>query len=151
LRVIDEVKDVKSMSEKTRILDASTFSSKFQITLTKKVREVFDIHQPDVVLGDINITGIRKIAVIADYFGRMVVSHGCSAGSVALSLPAALQAVATLENCPMIEYPFDPPILTAENQQLILKEAISIDKDGFLEVPYKPGLGIEIDEEKIGV
>lgn len=31
------------MSEKTRVLDASTFTSKFQITLTKKVREAFDI------------------------------------------------------------------------------------------------------------
>jgi bifunctional DNA-binding transcriptional regulator/antitoxin component of YhaV-PrlF toxin-antitoxin module len=31
------------MSEKKRILDASTFSSKFQITLTKKVREAFYI------------------------------------------------------------------------------------------------------------
>jgi L-alanine-DL-glutamate epimerase-like enolase superfamily enzyme len=40
--------------------------------------------------------------------------------------------------------------LTAENQQHILKEAIFIDKDGFLKVPDKPGLGIEIDEEKVG-
>ena len=115
------------------------------------IRGAYDILQPDVILGDIGITGIRKIAVIADYFGRMVVPHVCSYGSVALSLPATLQAVATIENCPMIEYPFDPPILTAENQQLILKEAISIDKDGFLKIPDKPGLGIEIDEEKVGV
>jgi L-alanine-DL-glutamate epimerase-like enolase superfamily enzyme len=115
------------------------------------IKGSYDILQPDLILGDIGITGIRKIAVMADYFGRMVVPHVCSAGSVALSLPAALQAVSTIENCPMLEYPFDPPILTIENQQLILKEAISIEKDGCLKVPDKPGLGIEIDEEKVGV
>jgi L-alanine-DL-glutamate epimerase-like enolase superfamily enzyme len=115
------------------------------------VRGAYDILQPDIILGDIGITGIRKIAVIADYYGKMVVPHVCSTGGVALSLPAALHAVATIENCPMLEYPFDPPLLTAENQQYILKEAISIEKDGFLKVPDKPGLGIEIDEEKVGV
>jgi L-alanine-DL-glutamate epimerase-like enolase superfamily enzyme len=102
-------------------------------------------------LGDIGITGIRKIAVLADYFGKMVVPHVCSAGSVALSLPAALHAVATIENCPMLEYPFDPPVLTVENQQMILKETMSIEKDGCLKVPDKPGLGVEIDEEKVCV
>ena len=114
------------------------------------VRGAYDILQPDLILGDIGITGIRKIAVMADYYGRLVVPHVCSAGSVALSLPAALHAVATIDNCPMLEYPYDPPILTAENQQHILKEPITIDKDGYLKVPDKPGLGVEIDEEKLG-
>jgi L-alanine-DL-glutamate epimerase-like enolase superfamily enzyme len=115
------------------------------------VRGAYDILQPDLILGDIGITGIRKIAVLADYFGKMVVPHVCSAGSVALSLPAALHAVATIENCPMLEYPFDPPVLTVENQQMILKETMSIEKDGCLKVPDKPGLGVEIDEEKVCV
>jgi D-galactarolactone cycloisomerase len=114
------------------------------------VRGAYDILQPDLLLGDIGISGIRKIAVMADYFGRMVVPHVCSAGSVALSLPAALHAVATIENCPMLEYPFDPPLLTAENQQLILKDALTIEKDGCLKVPDRPGLGIELDEDNVG-
>lgn len=41
--VIDDLKDVKNMSEKTRILDRSTFSSKFRIIIVKKVKEVFNI------------------------------------------------------------------------------------------------------------
>jgi len=43
LFVIDDLKDVKNMSEKTRILDRSTFSSKFRIIIVKKVKEVFNI------------------------------------------------------------------------------------------------------------
>jgi L-alanine-DL-glutamate epimerase-like enolase superfamily enzyme len=62
-------------------------------------------------------------------------------------LPAALHAVATIENCPMLEYPYDPPILTDVNQQLILKEPIFIEKDGYLKVPDNPGLGVEIKED----
>ncbi|MDQ1280105.1 MAG: hypothetical protein QG670_1367 [Thermoproteota archaeon] len=105
----------------------------------------FDVLQPDIRLGDIGITGIRKTAIIADFFNKILIPHVSSTGSVALGLPATLQAVATIENCPMIEYPLDPPLLTAENQQLILKEPILIDKDGFLKVPEKPGIGVEID------
>lgn len=42
--VIDDLKDVKNMSEKTRILDRSTFSSKFRIIILKKVKEAFNIN-----------------------------------------------------------------------------------------------------------
>ena len=41
--VIDDLKDVKNMPKKTRILDRSTFSSKFRIIIVKKVREAFNI------------------------------------------------------------------------------------------------------------
>jgi L-alanine-DL-glutamate epimerase-like enolase superfamily enzyme len=113
------------------------------------VRGAYDILQPDLILGDIGISGIRKIAVLADYYGRFVVPHVCSAGGLALSLPATLHAVTTIDNCPILEYPYDPPILTAETQQHILKERINIDKDGYLKVPDGPGLGVEIEEEKL--
>lgn len=105
--------------------------------------------QPDVILGDIGITGIRKIAILSDYFGRMMVPHVCSAGNLPISLAATLQAVATLGNCPMVEYPLDPPILTVENQQRILKEPILVDRDGFLKVPEKPGIGVELDRDTV--
>jgi len=109
----------------------------------------YDILQPDVILGDMGITGIRKVAIFADYFGKMVVPHVCSSGSLALNLAATLQAVATVDNCPMIEYPCDPPILTVETQQSIFKEPILVEKDGFIRVPEKLGIGVEIDEDRL--
>jgi len=110
------------------------------------VKGAYDIVQPDVILGAIGITGMRKIGVMAGYFGRLLIPHVCGAGSLALGLAATLQAVATIENCPMIEYPFDPPILTVETQQPIVKEPILVDKDGFIKLPDKPGIGIEIKD-----
>ena len=108
------------------------------------LRGAYDILQPDLILGDIGITGVRKIASLADYFHRLVVPHVCSTGSTALALAATLQGIGTITNCPMVEYPYDPPLLT-ENQQTILKAPIRIDADGYLPIPAKPGLGVEVD------
>ncbi len=47
----------------------------------------------------------------------------------------------------MVEYPFDPPLLT-ENQQAIIKQPISIDSDGYLPIPDRPGIGIELVDEE---
>jgi len=64
-------------------------------------------------------------------------------------LASTLQAVATIDNCPMVEYPFDPPILTVETQQPIFKDPILVAKDGFIRIRDKPGIGVEIDEDKL--
>jgi L-alanine-DL-glutamate epimerase-like enolase superfamily enzyme len=55
-----------------------------------------------------------------------------------------------VENCPLIEYDYDPPILTLETIQSFIREPIWIEPDGYVRVPDKPGLGIEIDEERVG-
>jgi len=113
------------------------------------LRSAYDILQPDVILGDIGITGIRKVAIMADYFGKMLVPHVCTSGNLTLNLASTLQAVATIDNCPMVEYPFDPPILTVETQQPIFKDPILVAKDGFIRIRDKPGIGVEIDEDKL--
>jgi len=110
----------------------------------------YDILQPDVILGgNMGITGVRRVAVIADYFDRYVIPHVCSNGSFPLSLAATLQAMATVENCPMVEYPYDPPILTANTTQTIAREPIRIGSDGYVKVPDKPGIGVDLDEERL--
>jgi len=109
----------------------------------------YDIVQPDVILGNIGIAGIRKISVIADSVGRLVVPHVCGGGNNGLYLAATLQALGTISNCPFIEYTLDPPALTSETLQLLLKEPILIDEEGFVEIPQKPGIGVEINEEAI--
>jgi len=110
----------------------------------------YDILQPDVILtGNIGIIGLRKVAMIAEYFGRLVIPHVCSGGAFPLFLAATLQAMATVENCPMVEYPHDPPILTPETMQRMVKEPLWIDREGLVAVPAKPGLGVELDEESL--
>ena len=109
----------------------------------------YDIIQPDVIMGNIGISGIRKISVVADSIGRLIVPHVCGGGNNGIYLAATLQALGTISNCPFIEYTLDPPALTPEILHLILKEPILIDEEGFVEIPKKPGIGIEINEEAV--
>ena len=73
--------------------------------------------------------------------------HVCSLGSLPLSLAAVLQVCSAHANVPLIEYPFDPPFLTVETQQCILKEPLLIDSEGYLPIPQGPGLGVTLNEE----
>ena len=112
------------------------------------IQGAYDVLQPDVLLmGNMGITGLKKVSIAADYFGKLVIPHVCGNGSFPLGLAATLQAMATVANCPMVEYPYDPPILAPDTTQTILKEPLWIDSDGCVAVPSKPGIGIELDEE----
>ena len=55
----------------------------------------------------------------------------------------------TISNCPFVEYTLEPPALVPEVLHTILKEPILIDEEGFVEIPQKPGIGIEINEEAV--
>ncbi|MEM2926551.1 MAG: mandelate racemase/muconate lactonizing enzyme family protein [Candidatus Bathyarchaeia archaeon] len=109
----------------------------------------YDVIQPDVILGNIGITGIRKLAIIADGFGKYIVPHVCGGGNNGLYLAATLQALGTIKNAPFIEYTLDLPSLVPEYLHAILKEPITIDKDGYVKIPEEPGIGIELNEEFI--
>lgn len=113
--------------------------------------QAFDIVQPDIILNNpgVGITGMKKVAQIANSVGRMIVPHVCSGGICGLALAATLQVLATVGNCPYVEYPLEPPALTVETQHGLLKEPILIDKDGCISVPQLPGIGVEIDEEMV--
>jgi L-alanine-DL-glutamate epimerase-like enolase superfamily enzyme len=110
----------------------------------------YDIVQPDPTLtGNMGIGGLRKIAFMAEHRGRVIMPHVTNGALFGINLAATMQAMATVPNCPMVEYVYDPPVLTTETQQALLKEPILIDKDGCIIAPGKPGLGIELNEARI--
>jgi len=111
----------------------------------------FDIVQPDIIIGNpgVGMTGMKRVAQMAESVGRMVVPHVYTGGIGGLHLAATLQVMASVRNCPFVEYPLEPPALTVETQHGIIKEPILIGKDGCVQVPQRPGIGIEIDEEYV--
>jgi L-alanine-DL-glutamate epimerase-like enolase superfamily enzyme len=115
------------------------------------LRGAYDILQPDVTMnGSLGINGLRETAILADYFGRQVIPHvTSSSGLFPLCLSATLQAMATVENCPLVEYAYDPPILTPSTMQTLVREPILVQEDGTVKIPNKPGLGIELDQERL--
>ena len=147
-------KDVEGLAEIASLVDMFIAGGEHSPTVydfkEHLLRGAYDIIQPDVILGgNMGITGVRKAAEMADCFERLIIPHVCSGGNFSILLAATLQAMATVDNCPMVEYPYDPPILVVDTMQTIVKEPILIDKNGFVKVPDKPGIGVEIDEEKL--
>jgi len=104
-------------------------------------REVLEKQAASVIQPDLSHAGgifeCRKIAAMAEVYYVGVAPH-CPLGPIALS--ACLQ----LDAC-------TPNFLIQELVTLgegYLKEPFKV-RDGYIEVPEKPGLGIEIDEEAV--
>ncbi len=105
-------------------------------------REAIDIVQPD--LGRCGgFTEARKIAALASAFDVPVAPH--TGASSAVEVAAAIQWAAALPNLLTFEWMYPPNPLREE----LLVEPLPPMRDGQIEVPQKPGLGIEIDEKAL--
>lgn len=106
----------------------------------------YDVVQPDMILGDIGITGIHKLGIVSEFMDKQIMPHICYLGAFALSFAACLQVVSGFSNCSWVELPYDPPFFTLESQQFYIREPLELESDGCVLVPQRPGLGIEIDK-----
>jgi L-alanine-DL-glutamate epimerase-like enolase superfamily enzyme len=146
--------DVEGLAELCSAVDVNIAGAEHAATIYD-FRDVllagaYDIVQPDVVIGHIGISGIRKVAVLADAMGRQIAPHVCTNGNSGLHLAATLQALGTVRNCPWLEYAFDPPSLVPEVLHDLLDKPLLIDEDGCVPIPQGPGIGVAIDKEMVG-
>jgi L-alanine-DL-glutamate epimerase-like enolase superfamily enzyme len=108
-------------------------------------RGCLDVLQPDAVLIG-GLTGLRDIARTAQGRGIAFTPHTWGNG---IGLMANAQLTAGVGGGPYLEFPYDPPGWTLERRDFPLAEPIRIDQDGWLTLPEAPGLGIELDEERL--
>jgi L-alanine-DL-glutamate epimerase-like enolase superfamily enzyme len=85
------------------------------------------------------ISEMKKIAVLAQAAGLTVVPHSFYFGP---GLAATLHVAATFGGSAPIEFP------TGEMETPFLTRPITA-KDGWVDVPTGPGLGVEVNEEAI--
>lgn len=100
----------------------------------------FDIVQPDVT----KVGGIseqRRIAWLADEFGVKYVGHGWN---TAMGLAADLQMAAAFPQVDFVEF-----IGGSQYIDGIVKTPFKVDEQGYLTIPKLPGLGIELDIDKL--
>lgn len=103
-------------------------------------RGAFDIVQPDAT----KVGGIseqRRIAWMAADFGVKYIGHGWN---TALGLAADLQMSAAFPDADLVEYIGGSPYVDG-----ILAEPFTLDEDGYLEIPERPGLGVALDRDKL--
>jgi D-galactarolactone cycloisomerase len=106
------------------------------------LRGKVSIVQPDIARCG-GFTEGRKIAALASSHGVIVAPHTGASGAV--SLAAAVHFASSLSNFYLYEHMYTENPLRTE----ILKDPILECENGFVTVPTGPGLGIEIDKEKL--
>ena len=100
----------------------------------------FDIVQPDVT----KVGGIseqKRIYELAETFGVQYVGHGWN---TALGLAADLQMAAAFPNTNYVEY-----IGGSAYVDGVLSAPFELDAEGYLAIPDKPGLGVELDRDRV--
>jgi D-galactarolactone cycloisomerase len=104
-----------------------------------------DVYQPDGVLA-VGILRARELAerVLAD--GLWFTPHTWTNG---IGLLANLHLAAGVGGGPFLELPYDPPGWTPERRDFMLAEPVRPSADGYLDVPDRPGLGIELDDDAV--
>jgi L-alanine-DL-glutamate epimerase-like enolase superfamily enzyme len=103
--------------------------------------DVYDFLQPEPLVME-GITGLRKVGVLAESFGKRIVPHH---GGGNLGTIATLHLVASWPHAPYWELLHDPPVGSFEHRFAIFRDPPRPGKDGSIELPRGPGLGVEID------
>lgn len=109
---------------------------------------VYDVIQGDGTVSE-GVSQIRKVAAMAEIFGRRFVPHHGLSG---LGLAAMLHVACSIAGPTWLELMYEPPTRTIETyQQLggILQTPIQVDSDGEVRPPDRPGLGVEVNEKMI--
>jgi L-alanine-DL-glutamate epimerase-like enolase superfamily enzyme len=101
----------------------------------------YNILQPDVTLCE-GLLAIRALAASAQRRGILVNPHswGDPVGTV-----ANLHLAAAIANTSYFEFPHDPPAFPTHAYQSTLKTPVVV-KDGMVQVPQEPGLGVELQD-----
>jgi D-galactarolactone cycloisomerase len=107
--------------------------------------EALDVYQPDAVLA-VGLLRAALVALRAFGHGHSFTPHTWTNG---IGLLANLHLCAGVGGGPYLEFPYDPPSWTPERRDFMLAAPIRPDADGFLEVPDRPGLGIELSDDAL--
>jgi L-alanine-DL-glutamate epimerase-like enolase superfamily enzyme len=105
----------------------------------------YDIYQPDATMGG-GIGDAKKVLDACREQGLGYTPHTWTNG---LGFLINLQVYAAGPRDFPIEYPFEPPGWVSEARDGLLANPIQVDASGTVAIPDVPGLGIELDEDKL--
>jgi len=109
-------------------------------------RGCYDVLQPEAMVGE-TMSQLRKACAYAEMHHKLCAPHHGGGG---LGFIAHLHLCAAIPNCPYVEVFHDPAGFSSALFQWYLAEPLALDRsDGCMVLPQKPGLGVELDEEKI--
>ena len=112
------------------------------------VQGTYDILQPDAVICG-GISTVRKVAALAEAFRKPVTLHG----AMALRLPGWVQASAAIgaewQELAIVTPPFLPEEQWSPALKVLNGKTLFSIRDGYIDVPDAPGLGLDVNREAV--
>lgn len=112
------------------------------------VNGAVDILQPDICSAG-GITECKKIAAIAQAYATRIIPHVWGTG---IGLAAALQFIASLPSNSLSQHVREPMLeydrTVHPYRDAVIQDSIVM-RDGVIDVPMGPGLGVEVDREAV--
>lgn len=131
---------MKKLSEQVRIPLASGESNYGKYEFKELIEsQALDYVQPDICLCG-GVLEMKKIAAMAEAQYMLVAPHNPMSP---LATAVNVHFAASTPNFHILEYA--APVSGARKD--VLKEPLMVKKDGYLEIPNKPGWGVELNEE----
>jgi D-galactarolactone cycloisomerase len=108
-----------------------------------------DILQPDLMSSG-GFTELKKIAALAQAYNTMLIPHVWGSG---IGLAASLQFLASIPPTPLCLHPIQPMLEYDQSEhpfrQDLVFGAIRMTREGFVQIPEGPGIGVDVNEEVI--
>ena len=107
-------------------------------------KESLDIYQPDATFSGID-TAV-KVMHEATKRGLKFKPHTWTNG---IGFAINLQIAGACPHREPLEFPYEPPAWIPKYRDALMKDEFMIDREGCINLPAKPGLGFEINEEAL--
>jgi L-rhamnonate dehydratase len=131
----------KRLAESTTMRIATGEEESGRLAFARLIKETHvDVIQPDVSRCG-GLTEAKKIAILAADQNILCVPHAFKTGVL---VAASIHLIAAIPNAPFLEFSVTD---SAIRKELLIDPFTQ--KDGFVEVPQKPGLGIELNLDVI--
>jgi L-alanine-DL-glutamate epimerase-like enolase superfamily enzyme len=131
----------KRLTESTTIRIATGEEESGRLAFARLINEsCVDVIQPDISRCG-GLTEAKKIAALAADNNILMVPHAFKTG---ILVAASIHLIAAMPNVPFLEFSVTE---SAIRKELLVKPFVQ--KDGFVDVPTAPGLGIELNPEVI--
>lgn len=131
----------KKLTEATTLRIATGEEESGRLAFARLIKEThIDVVQPDMSRCG-GLTEAKKIATLAADENILCVPHAFKTGVL---VAASIQFIAAVPHAPFLEF--------SVTESAIRKELLAepfVQKDGYVDVPQKPGLGIELNPEVI--
>ena len=143
----DDLSELTSYSSEVPIAGGELHTSALPELKMMIERKCYSIFQPDAIFTG-GIAQTWEVIKLLRDGGGTYTPHTWTNG-VGFAVNLQLMVASGFAETKELEYPIDPPGWVPEARDAMLVQPITVDADGMVTMPSAPGLGVELDLERI--